>query len=482
MCGKRAKGYLTIYLSLTLTVMLSLCLTLIEGARRSGFRLETECVTDIALYSVLGEYHRELFKQYNLFLVDSSYGTSVPTYCNTQARLEDYIRQNMDLKTSGYFDLVYKDLLGVELLDVYIDKVAFASDDAGRRIQKKAAQAMLDEVGIGLADDVLEWVGIVEQDQLQEYDVAAKRQEVNRDIEERVEVKKKEDEEKWYSIEMPDLLGYLNGLLSDGLLYSVLEGEKISTQVVEVSQYISARRKNGLLNVGNVSATEEVTPIERVLFHAYLLRYLGYYGQEKENGLLNYQVEYVLNGQTSDKENLTSTMWKLCALRSAANLMFLYEDQGKRATARAVAKAAASVMLMPELEPLLEASLLLGWAYVEGMYDVKVLLKGGKIPLLKSANEWHYDLDSILDNVDMQVSDKNQKGLKYAEYLQILLFLANGETTAFRFMDIVEMDIRQTAGNKDFRMDGCIDYFEVIAIYRSGFDVRHIVRLQKGYE
>ena len=482
MGGKYGKGYLTVYLSLTLTVMLSLCLTLIEGARRSCIRLETECITDIGLHSVLGEYHREVFRQYDLFLVDSSYGTPVPTYCNTQARLEDYIRGNMDLETSGYFDFVYKDLLGLEILDVYIDKVAFASDDEGRRIQKKAAKAMLDEVGVGLVDDVLEWVGVVEQDKLQEYDVATMRQEVNKDIEEQVEAKKKEDEEKWFSIEMPDLLGYLNGLLSDGLLYSVLEGEKISAQVADTSQYISARRKSGGLNVGNASVTEAVTPAERVLFHAYLLRHAGYYGEEKEEGLLHYQIEYILNGRSSDKENLTATMWKLCTIRSAANLMYLYRDQGKRATVKTVAAAAATAIFMPELEGLIETSLLLGWAYVEGMYDAKVLLKGGKVPLLKSAKDWHYDLDSILESADMQVADNNQEGLDYAEYLQILLFLADGETTAFRFMDIVEMDIRQTEGNEDFRMDGCIDYLEVNAIYKSGFDYRHEVRLQKGYE
>ncbi len=482
MCGKYAKAYLTIYLSLTLTVLLSLCLTLIEGARRSCIRLETECITDIGLHSVCGEYHREVFRQYDLFLIDSSYGTAVPTYCNTQARLEDYIRQNMDLKTSGYFNFVYKDLMGVELLDVYIDRVAFASDDEGRRIQKKAAKAILDESSMGLANDVLEWVGVVEQHKLLEYDVATQRQEINRDIEERVEAKKKEDAEKWYSIEVPDLLGYLNGLISEGLLYNMLEGEKISEQVVDVSQYISTRRKNGILNVGNAPASDSVAPMERVLFHAYLIQHLGRYGQRKENGLLAYQVEYVLNGHGSDKENLTATMWKLCNLRGAANLLFLYKDQGKRAAVQGVATTVAAVILMPELESLIETSLLLGWAYVEGMYDVKVLLKGGKVPLIKSAEDWHYDLDSILESADMRVLNKEQKGLSYADYLQILLFLASGENTAFHFMDIVEMDIRQTAGNQEFRIDGCIDYLEATAIYKSQFDYRHVVRLQQGYE
>lgn len=480
--GRRVKGYLTIYLSLTLTVMLSLCLVLIDGARRSGIRLETECATDIGMHSVLGEYHRELFRQYDLFYIDTSYGSAVPTYCNTQARLEDYIGQNMNAESCGHFNFIYKDLLAVDLAAVYVDKVAYASDDAGRRIQKKAAKAMLDEVGVGLVDDVLEWVGIVDGNKLQEYDVAAKRQEVNRDIEEKIDIKKKTDEEKWISIEPPNLLAYLNGLISERLLYSILEGEEISSQVVDLSEYISSRRKNGVISAGNAPEEESVTTVERVLFHEYLLRHTGYYGREKEDGCLCYQVEYLLNGQETDKKNLEGTMWKLCGLRSAANLLHLYGDEAKRAAAQTVAAAAAGVILMPELEPVIETSLLLGWAYVEGMYDVKVLLKGGKVPLIKSTEDWHYDLDSILENANMQVEGGNRKGLEYADYLRILLLLTNGETTVFRFMDIVEMDIRKTPGNKDFRMDGCIDYLDITAIYKSRFDYRHVVRLQKEYE
>ena len=71
----KENGYMTIYLALTLGVMISLCLALIEGCRYRGICLETECVMDIGMDSILAEYHRELFAQYNLFAVDCSYGT-----------------------------------------------------------------------------------------------------------------------------------------------------------------------------------------------------------------------------------------------------------------------------------------------------------------------------------------------------------------------------------------------------------------------
>ena len=73
-------GYLTVFFSLILTVMISLCLALLFGVKRNTGRMEGECITDVAMNSVLAEFHRELLNQYNLFFVDSSYGTSYCSY------------------------------------------------------------------------------------------------------------------------------------------------------------------------------------------------------------------------------------------------------------------------------------------------------------------------------------------------------------------------------------------------------------------
>ena len=76
-------GYLTVYVALTLTVMVSLCLVLIEGVRRHTIAFESECVMDIGMDSVLAEYHRVLLERYGLLMVDTSYGTDYPSYYNT---------------------------------------------------------------------------------------------------------------------------------------------------------------------------------------------------------------------------------------------------------------------------------------------------------------------------------------------------------------------------------------------------------------
>lgn len=94
----KENGYMTIYLALTLGVMISLCLALIEGCRYRGICLETECVMDIGMDSILAEYHRELFDQYNFFAVDCSYGTEHGTTKLTEEHLLEYMNHNFRWK------------------------------------------------------------------------------------------------------------------------------------------------------------------------------------------------------------------------------------------------------------------------------------------------------------------------------------------------------------------------------------------------
>lgn len=479
---KHKSGYLTIYISLTLTIMLSLCLTLIEGARQNTIRLETECVMDIALNSILAEYHRELFAQYNLFYIDSSYGSDYPSYYNTEARLQYYLEQNLNLEEASYIDFLYKDLLGMELEEVYLKKVTLATDGDGVLFQKRAAQAVWDDIGLQLAENVLDWVQTIEAKGLLERDMEAEKQAVDAQLEAYNGTQKQLTKETWFTVEIKDPTQHLDDMRAQGVLKWVVDKETaLSGQTVDLSQYISARRKRGSLNHGNETVTEQVSALEKIMFHEYLLRYSGHYGQEKQGSLLKYQAEYLVAGKAEDKENLRQVVNTICAIREVANILYLYGSEEKVALAEAVATVLASAVLCPEIEPLFEAGLLLGWAYLESLYDTKVLLAGGRVPLIKDNDTWHYDLDGILSSVDMQVKDGNSRGMSYTDYLHVLLYISDGEQTTFRFMDLMEMDIRLTEGNAAFRMDACIDSVEAEALIQSGYGYECSISREKGY-
>ena len=92
------KAYLTVYLSLSLGIILSLILALTEAARVNAIRMQIECVMDIGCNSILAEYHRQLLEQYELFYVDTSYGTASAAYANTEEHLQDYMEHNFSLQ------------------------------------------------------------------------------------------------------------------------------------------------------------------------------------------------------------------------------------------------------------------------------------------------------------------------------------------------------------------------------------------------
>ncbi len=480
---KRLKGYLTIYVSLSLTVVLSLCLTLIEGARQNSIRIETECIMDIAMDSVMAEYHRELFHQYNVFYIDSSYGSSYPSYYNTEARLWHYWEENLELDKVSYMDFLYKDLLGMELENLWLTKVVLATDEDGAAFRRQAARAVWDDVGLGLVEKVLDWAKEIESKELLDRDIETEKQEIDRQLEEYNGTKKELANQKWYVVEITNPTKQLEDMRAQGVLRWVVEEDAaLSGQKVDLSQYISARKKRGILNQGNGEPLGEVSLTEQILFHEYMLRYSGHYGAPKEGSLLSYQAEYLLGGKASDEENLRHVVNVLCGIREVANVLYLNQSTSKQAVVQAVSTVLSAGVLCPELEPLFRATLVMGWAYLESLYDTKLLLAGGKVPLLKDDTSWHYDLDSIFTSIDMQVKNKNSQGMSYTDYLHVLLYLEDTQKVTFRFMDLMEMDIRQTEGNKAFRMDACIEQIEAEAVMKSSYGYWCHIQRSKKYK
>ncbi|MBQ7776376.1 MAG: hypothetical protein IJ379_10700 [Lachnospiraceae bacterium] len=476
------KGYLTIYVSLTMTIMLALCLTLIEGARRSTIRLETECVVDIAMNSVLAEYHKELFNQYNLFYIDSSYGSNYPSYYNTEARLRYYLEQNMNLKEVSYIDFLYKDLVGMELEAVYLKQVALATDGNGVLFQKRAAEAVKDDVGVTLVENVLDWVETVEDKELMEQDMEEQKEAADEQLQAFYGTQKELADKQWIQVEISDPTQHLDDMRAKGVLkWVVAEDTLLSGQKVDLNQYLSARKRRGDINQGNVMVTEQLSVMERIWFQEYLLRYCGHFGQEKENSLLKYQAEYLVAGEAEDTENLRQVVHTICGMREVANVLYLTSSVEKSALIELVAGVLATAVFCPEAAPAFEAVLVLGWGYAESLYDTKVLLAGGEVPLLKDDDSWHYDLDSILDSFSIQMEEETQQGMSYTDYLHVLLYLLDADQTTYRFMDLMEMDIRLTEGNEAFRMDGCIESIEVEARIKSGYGYGFQITRQKKY-
>lgn len=487
--GQLHNAYLTVTLALCLAVVLSLFLTLIDGVRRNGARLEAECVTDIGLQNILAEYHRELMKQYNLFAIDSSYGTAGCGKANTEAHLLRYLSGNLSYDDIFLSDYLYRDFLGLAVERVELTKVSILTDYGGALFRSDAVEAVKADVGLGLLQELQSWMQNVEINGLEEGTEENQKQELDSEIREWVneydgrEIQVSEDE--WKRAEVKNPTDGLEAKKRMGLLRLVVGDEaNISPNVIHPESLILNRMQQGQINYGNMAwegntETEQLT--ERFLFQEYLLRYMGRFGKECEEDALRYQIEYLIAGKESDVENLKSVVNRLCILREAANAMYLMSNEAKRGEIRLVAAAACTLITLPALTPLLESAILLAWAYAESVYDIRTLLAGGKVPVLKDDGSWHYSLSAAL-NGSLQDESTGGEGLAYEDYLRIFMMLSDLDMLTGRAMDMVEADIRKTPGNAAFRLDGCFKAVEAHIRIGSSYGFQYEITRQKSYE
>lgn len=479
---KTMAGYLTVYVALSMTVLISLCLTLIEGARRNTIRLETECMMDTALNSVLAEYHREMFRQYSLFYIDSSYGSGHPSYYNTEARLRYYLEQNMERKGVPYMNFLFRDMLALETDNVWLNEVALATDMDGCLFRKRAAEAVWSDSGMEILEQVTDWVRTIQDNGLMERDLEAEKKAVDEQLASYNGRKVELTENEWVVVEITNPTEHINRMRARGVLSWVLEdGEVLSGQKVDLSQYISARRRRGKINQGNRGKNVTLSVLEETLFREYMLLYGGNYVNPKEGSLLQYQIEYVIAGKNKDADNLKKVAMTISGIREVANVIYLNNCREKRNTAETLATILAYAVFTPEAKPFFKASLILGWGYLESLYDTKILLAGGRVPLMKEDEDWHYDLDSFLSSDKVQIDENTGRGMSYMDYLRVLLYLENPEKSTFRFMDLMEMDIRLTSGNDNFRMDACIESVGAEAVVSSRYGYTYSIERKKDY-
>lgn len=474
---KEAEGYLTVFLSLILSIMLSLCLMIVLGARENSRRMEIECVTNIGIDSILAEYHRELLRQYDLFFIDTSYGTANVSYYQTASHLQDYIAYNLGGEEI-FLSALYRNLLKLEVEGIDITAVSAASDDGGAVLRRQAVDVMYQRVGISYLKQIENWVNITREYRLDTRDVLQEREKSVKQLEEwDVFLESGGDE----SESAKDLGNKVVSIWEAGVLsFVVKEPDKLSTCKINAQQYLSSRQL--LQGTGiNPAVTFEDGFWEQLIFHEYILAYTGCYNQEKEGSLLKYQTEYILSGKSSDLENLKSVVYKLLGIRAAANLIHLLSSEEKCMIAESAAAIIAALLTIPEAESVFVTVLILTWAMAESLYDVSQLLKGGRVPLLKSEADWHYGLEAIFDFGGNIEEEKETNGLSYNDYLRVMLCLQDKQTTTYRLMDIMEMDIRQTPGNKNFRMDGCIDSLTASLIYRGADGKSYHIVGSNGY-
>lgn len=471
---KARDGYMTVYLALITGVLLSLILTVIEGARRSTICMHVECCADMALDSALAEYHREMLKQYDLFFIDTSYGTGDPSFHRTEDHIKDYMEKN--LRPQEEFGIPFaKDITGLYTEEVQLLQAALATDGAGEVLKYHVVQYMKDRSGISLAETILargnqaqSWQ---EQDMEEEWDAAQEA------MEEEISSKKRLRDEDWDG-EIPETPSdAVRATRGEGILGVAAQGMPLSSAAVADASRPSVRH----LNQGTgLAETKEPADgmLANGLLYAYILDKCGSFGEEKENSALSYEVEYILQQQTSDRENLRKTAQELLWMREAANTAFLF-GSGLRNQAKMAAEAIALIIALPDAADAIESVILFAWAYAESVKDIRILFKGDRVPLIKTQETWNTPFFQLLTyRMHLDSYHSSDSGWDYQDYLGALLFLHGADHAVLGLMDVMESDIQKTPGNGSFRLDGLIDGMEaeisVTSRYGGSYSIKRI--------
>ena len=428
----KQKGSMTAAMSILLLVLLSLITASIQSSRTACARVQAVNSMDTGLYSLFSEYDRELLERYNLFFLDASYNTGRIQIAQVLNHLEDYMKPVLD---SG--------LTKCAVQICAADGFRAASDKNGAAVKQQIIRYMKENLGNAGIEALLK-----------------KTEEEKQVLEEQENIKNNGMEEinPEETTPMPEIsetnnpLEIIKSFKENGFLSFVLpSGVNVSEKTIDLSAALSKReRQQGMGDFPELET--EVGLADKIFIQEYAFEKFQSFTDGAETPLA-YEIEYLLGGKEGDRENLSSVVKKLLLLREISNLAFLYTNPQKRGELAACASALSFLLLIPEGMTFVQGVLAAGWAYIEGIADVKALLSGGRVPLVKDSSSWKTQLSDL--RADTGIS--TEKGADYEEYLRILLMSVPEQELVMRIMDVIEVNFRQEEGKEKFAFDACID-------------------------
>lgn len=448
----KKQGSITVFLSLISVLFLSLACTLAESVRVQACRAKAAALTRMGLFSIFGEYERQVLEDYDVFFLDGACGSEEFSISRLETKAEEYMRQNTE-GTSG--------LLSLQLKGCQIESYTLATDEQGTPFRRQAAENQRETLVFDAAENLLADSREVRRQEeagraLEEGSLDLEQQ-MDQLLEEQSLARNQEEpkETEWEkTAENP--LDVIRKIRKLGILSLVVkEPDKLSSMKAEESELPSIRtRREGRLKdpTGDDGWTEEA------LFFQYLNRHFGTMTQVRQGGGLAYELEYLLAGKSSDVENLKSVVNRLLLMREGANFLCALADGQMRQQALLLATGICGAAPVPGLRTAICGALLLAWAYGESLLEVRTLLAGGKVPLVKTSDQWKLSLQQLgnLTQLLNACDEGGGEGCSYEDYLWMLLAAGDKSAYAMRALDLAECRVRKTEEGKFFRADAAI--------------------------
>ena len=178
----------------------------------------------------------------------------------------------------------------------------------------------------------------------------------------------------------------------------------------------------------------------------------------EEETVYENEIEYLITGKNSDYTCLSKVSKEILLIRLPINIAAIMKDSMKKSEALGVATAICALTFQPEAVEGVQNAILLAWAYGESVAEVKCLLQGEKIPLIKNRENWKVAFHQLfyLKNASFKTS---KEGMDYEDYLKILLVKVKEKDLYFRMLDLMQGNINLKY--PEFQMKDCMTKYKV---------------------
>lgn len=467
----RPQGFITIFFTFLSVLYLALMFLLVESVRIQGAKAHAEQIAWMADLSLFSEYEGKLLTDFEIFGLDGSYGTGDFHIDRVEERLVEYLEKNAYPRENLLTGLCF-DPWNIELADSRITDYSLLSDGNGEAFYQQAVAYMRTTAITGLGWKLLRWYRLAKQEEEkqevfeQEFLTADKEMEALKERETESE-KEPQTGERGEKVQNP--ITALNKLRRKNLLEILCPDMEISDAYVLGRDLASKRwTKKGTLPVKR----QYSGVLNNLFFKEYLLDHFACALDAPKEGELKYELEYILAGKKEDRKNLKSTAGRLLLLREGSNYLYCTSDEEMSAAAGGLAALLIGWIQIPALTAALKHILLLGWAYGESLLDVRAVMSGGKVEILKTRETWNLKIEDLsrINELLENNGGRQESGLTYRGYLRLLLYLQPAAEQKKRALDLVELRVKAGEGLAQFQADHCITQIRC----RSGWDIKPV--------
>ncbi len=458
------RGSITIFATMLLMMISQFLFTVLEAGRNIELTNIAKMNSEAVVESVFAQYCRPLWDEYHLLAYDA--GSDAAGNVNSKE-----IASYMKNRTTDNFKVSTDKTLAssTSMVRISIDEIdplryALITDDNGSVYAKEVVSYMKENFGYEIANNLYsQYQSLNENLSDSQYDDngidnalgtlnsanSAKPSVVRYSV----MGTKFESTAKKNDTATENPLIKVQQVKVTGVLSQVVDEGQVSGNSINTDLRVSSRS----LHRGNIEFSDADDWYEKILMQQYFLNYMSNYLSSGNGHAMNYEVEYIIGGKSTDKDNLRIVVTEMLAIREAANMGYLISNPAKQSEALALATTLAGWTANPAIIEAVKWGLLFGWAYCESVLDVRTLLAGDKVPMIKSDATWTAGLRNMGKLLSGTTKAKSSDtGIGYKSYLGLLLFSKSTKTLAYRALDVQEATVRQMEGYENFRMDNCI--------------------------